>query len=110
VQHLWFNSIFDMLEHFRNHQIPLENTNAAQANVVQSNGVHLSDYVIAWPPQSGSNRVHQHRNNPIDPRDYMTHGGSVRMRTRSLEQFALQQARQHMSFWGMRVENTYQYM
>lgn len=45
VQHLWFPSLFDMLEHFRANRIPLENGAIVNAPT-NATPVMLTDYVI----------------------------------------------------------------
>ncbi|CAB0001852.1 unnamed protein product [Nesidiocoris tenuis] len=115
VQHLWFTTIFDMLEHFRANAIPLESGGTADVTLTQYVIRHSSLNNTAARGAQGSSNNSAERRPPPTPevREIVVHGGSIRTRTESLErvQDNTGSAGSVASAVGGRaVENTYSFV
>uniref|UniRef100_F1L0Q9 SH2B adapter protein 2 n=2 Tax=Ascaris TaxID=6251 RepID=F1L0Q9_ASCSU len=76
IHQMIFDTMIDLLEHFRDNPIPLENSSHPP--------MFLNEYVICWRRRSMALTE-------VDVRDFLTYAGSVRLDIRELERVVLRE-------------------
>lgn len=97
IHQMIFDTMVDLLEHFRDNPIPLENSSHPP--------MFLSEYVICWRRRSIAL-------SEVDVRDFLTYAGSLRLDIRALEQLVLRQRsnRRHRTSSAHTEANTYNFI
>merc|ERR1711962_1894310 len=81
-QHLWFTTVFHMLDHFRVQPIPLESSGLSDCTLTEFAVRTESTPLVGAPTREGE-RTGAH--SLPEPHEVLTLGGSVRRRIGSLE-------------------------